>query len=107
MREVPDDERNDIGLPYAIRRLPNTTVGEKVLRLKARLKHYGVKNIYNVNTIAGLTAQRDVSNGIIQRAKQRIDATPQLPQNRRDGFVVGEYKYSYCEFQLSKPLPLR
>lgn len=93
MRMVPDDERRDIGVPFAIRRMPNVTIANQVARTKARLKHYGVKEIFNKTTLAELEARRIFHNSCISRAKQDIDSAV-VSRDPRRGVVVGEYRYS-------------
>ncbi|KAF8861981.1 hypothetical protein BDZ45DRAFT_739855 [Acephala macrosclerotiorum] len=84
MRMVPDDEKLDFGVPYAIRRMQNVTIADKVARMKARLKHYGVKEIFDKTTLAELETRRIFHNGCISRAKQKIDNAI-VPRDPRRG----------------------
>ncbi|CZR54547.1 uncharacterized protein PAC_04431 [Phialocephala subalpina] len=92
-RAVPDDERRDIGVPFAIHQMPNITPAEQFARMKARLQHYGVKGLFNRTFLAELEAQRVSHNGYIARAKQDIDNAI-VVRDAQLGVVIGEYRYS-------------
>jgi len=75
MRTVP---ANDVGLPLAIRNMPQNAAQEIIMRTKTKLKSHGVTKYPHLKSIASLESRRVKHNSRILASLTKMARIPRI-----------------------------